>query len=125
MTTAQEVLADLVAEQESLDAVVRTAVPEELARPTASERWTVADQIAHLAYFDRAAAVAIADPDRFQDMAAELFTAAADGDVGADELTLGRYRALDSVGLRAAWRADREALAVAAAGLADDDRIEW
>ena len=27
--------------------------------------------------------------------------------------------------LLAAWRADREALAAAAAGLANDDRVEW
>ena len=125
MTTAQDVLADLVAEQESLDSIVRAASANELARATASIGWTVADQVAHLAYFDRAAAVAIADPDRFQGLAAELLSAAAASEAGVDDLTLGRYRTLEPARLLAAWRADREALAVAGAGLADDDRVEW
>ena len=125
MTTAQDVLADLVAEQQALDDIVAGATGDQLARPTASEGWTVADQIAHLAYFDRAAAVAIADPAAFQAMANELWEAAGSGDEGIDDLTLGSYRTLDPPGLIGAWRRDRDALASAASGLGDDDRIEW
>ena len=125
MTSAEDVLADLRAEQGALDTIVGAVAPADLARPSASDRWSVADQIAHLAYFDRAAAVAIADPEAFQAMAGELFSAAAGGDEAVDELTLGRYRALDAVALLEAWREDRQALAAAAAGIADDARIEW
>lgn len=125
MTSAQDVLADLIAEQQALETVVAQATASQLADPTASPGWTVGDQIAHLAYFDRAAAVAISDPVGFQDMAAALWEAAGTGDEGADVLTLGRYRALDSTGLIKAWKADRAALADAASGLGDDVRIEW
>lgn len=125
MTTADDILADLRAEQEALDTIVVAAEPADLARASPSAGWAVADQIAHLAYFDRAAAVAITDPVVFQTMASELFGAAVGGDEAVDELTLGRYRALDPVGLIEAWRHDRQALAAAATGIADDARIEW
>ncbi|GIS33910.1 MAG: hypothetical protein Ct9H90mP5_03590 [Acidimicrobiaceae bacterium] len=39
---------------------------------TASPGWSVADQIAHLAYFDNAAALAIANPDEFQESVQRL-----------------------------------------------------
>lgn len=125
MTSVADVRADLIAEQEALDTVVADATVDDLARVTAGERWSVADQIAHLAYFDRAAAIAISDPERFRTMATELFAVAADGDDAVDQLTLGRYRALDTAGLMTAWRRDRTALATAAERLADSDRVDW
>ena len=60
--------------------------------PTASPGWIVADQVAHLAYFDASAAVAILEPERFQAGLTELY----EGVVahGIDEFTLGPLRAL-------------------------------
>ena len=54
-----EVAADLVAEQQALDEVVADLDIEVWRRATPSPRWTVADQVAHLTYFDEAAATAI------------------------------------------------------------------
>jgi len=119
-----DVRRDLIAEQNALDDVVSSIDSEVFARPTASPGWTVSDQIAHLAYFDHAAAVAIGNPEAFPDMVTELLGAAARGD-SADDFTLGRYRAMQPTELLDAWRSDRAALADASAGLTDDDRVEW
>jgi len=57
-----EVAADLVAEQQALDDVVSALDEDSWALGTPSPGWTVADQVAHLTYFDEAAATAIVDP---------------------------------------------------------------
>ncbi len=120
-----EVLADLIAEQEALDEVVAPLTAEQLALPTPSPRWTVADQIAHLTYFDENAALAISDPEAFQGTIAALFEAAVGGDDAVDEFVLGAWRHLPPAELVAAWRTGRRRLAEAAATLADDARIAW
>jgi uncharacterized protein (TIGR03084 family) len=129
MTDVRTLLDDLQAEQAALDEVVVGLDAEAWSRATPSPRWTVADQIAHLSYFDRAAATAITDPEAFSAMADALFAAATaegrDADEAVDELTLGWARSLTPAELLDDWRAGRERLAEAAAGLGDDDRVEW
>ncbi len=117
--------ADLAAEQEALDAMVADLDPAAWATPTPSPRWTVAHQVAHLAHFDRAAALAIEDPASFRRSAAELLAAAAGGDEAVDDYTLAGYLAKTPTELLAAWRADRAALDSAAASLTDDRRVDW
>lgn len=58
----QEVLADLSAEGEALDGLVTRLTDAEWARPTPAPGWSVAAQIAHLAWTDEAAIVAATDP---------------------------------------------------------------
>jgi uncharacterized protein (TIGR03083 family) len=77
-----EVLSDLLAEQEALDPIVASLTETDWATPTASPRWTVTDQIAHLTYFDRAAAFAINTPERWTEQSERLWDAAARGDRG-------------------------------------------
>lgn len=115
---------DLVQEQHALDDLVAPLDAGRWNTPTPGQRWTVADQIAHLTYFDDAAATAVTDPEAFSRMAAELWAAASD-DEAADELTLGRYRALPSDELIEAWREARRALADAAATLPEESRVNW
>lgn len=122
---ASEVLADLLAEQEALDAVVAPLTAEQFALPTPSPRWTVADQLAHLTYFDGTAAQAITDPEGFTASIHALLESARGGDEGMDEFTLGAWRHLPPAELLAAWRANRATLAEAAATLADDTRVAW
>ncbi|MDH4171987.1 MAG: TIGR03084 family metal-binding protein [Acidimicrobiia bacterium] len=120
-----DILADLLAEQASLDEIVAGLDPEQWELATASPRWSVTDQIAHLSYFDRAAAIAIEDPDRFRTERDRLLAAAGGGNEAVDELTLSDVRA-QSVGDRlTTWRSGRAALEQAAAGLADDARVPW
>ena len=121
-----DVLADLIAEQQALDDVVAPLPPERWALPTPSPRWTIADQIAHLTYFDGTAALAIADEDAFDDsMGALVGAMTSDDPTVADDATIGDLRRLPPSELLARWRSNREALASAAATLADDARVAW
>lgn len=134
-----DVRTDLLAEHDALDAIVSELTAEQWAIPTASPRWSVADQIGHLAFFDRSAALAIGDPDGFAAHLRELLGAmtssdgtgddeAADSNDGGnpeDRATLGEFRAMRPAELLAAWRTHRATLAEAAASLTDDTRVAW
>lgn len=121
----QQVRSDLAAEHAALDAIVESLDAAQWSTPTPSAGWDVADQIGHLAYFDRTAVVAIEDPDRFADLRDALFTAALSDPAAADELTLGPSRAMAPAELMDHWREGRAALADAAVGLGDGDRVVW
>lgn len=120
-----DVLVDLLAEQDDLDDLVGEVDPAEWSRPTASPGWSVHDQIAHLAHFDRSAALAIQDPEAFGESVRALLAAVEAGGDAVDDLTLGELRRLSPEELLAEWRAARRTLADAASGLADDDRVPW
>ena len=124
MTTITDVRADLLAEQNALDDAISDLRAEQWATPTASPRWSIADQIAHLAYFDNTASIAISDPEAFAGYVEVLAASAAD-DLQLDEATLGTYRSMSPAELLDAWRADRQSLADASVTLADDDRVIW
>jgi uncharacterized protein (TIGR03084 family) len=120
-----EVRADLLAEQEALDRLISTLDSDDFTRATPSPRWTVADQLGHLTYFDGTATMAITDPAAFRAHVDEIVGALTDEPGAADDATLGEYRAMDAAELVAAWRANRAALADASATLGEDDRVEW
>ncbi|HET6743974.1 MAG TPA: maleylpyruvate isomerase N-terminal domain-containing protein, partial [Kribbella sp.] len=61
-----EVLADLWAESTELDRLVGGLAAEEWSTPTPAEGWTIAHQIAHLAWTDEASELAATDPDGFK-----------------------------------------------------------
>jgi uncharacterized protein (TIGR03084 family) len=118
---------DLLDEQAALDDVVAPFLDAQWATATASPRWTVADQIAHLAYFDETAAWAIAEPDRFTKSLTDLapvFDPDASPDA-MDDLTIGHLRSLEPALLLEVWRTNRAALAAACDGLTDDRRVVW
>ena len=56
---------------------------------TPSPRWRIRDQIAHLAFFDETATLAIDDPDAFQIHVGELAPLLAEGDGAVDGATTG------------------------------------
>ena len=120
-----EVLADLLAEQQALDAVVAGLTDEQAALPTPSPRWSIADQLAHLTYFDGTAVTAIRDPEAFGASVGVLIEAMVAGPEAADDATLGPYRAMGAAELLATWRTGRAELAEAASGLANEDRVAW
>ncbi|MDW3218285.1 MAG: TIGR03084 family metal-binding protein [Acidimicrobiales bacterium] len=120
-----DLLADLLAEQEALDQIVRVLAPADWSTPTASPRWTVTEQVAHLTYFDHAAAFAIEHPDRWDEETARLFGAVGEGEDGADALTLDPVRGLPPAERHGAWVEGRAALATAASTLGDDTRVPW
>jgi uncharacterized protein (TIGR03084 family) len=123
--TVADLTADLTAEQQALDDVVARLDLDAWDMATASPRWTVGDQIAHLAYFDTTATLAITDPEGFRSAVDGLMGVARDGEKAIDDLTMGAYRRLTPPERLAAWRDGRRRLAAAAGTLADDARVPW
>ncbi len=123
MNELDELVEDLRAEQASLEQVLAGRSEADWARPTPAVGWSVSDQIAHLAYFDAAAAQAIEDPDAFAAAREELVRAALS--VGVDEYTLGALRTLSSASIHAAWTEAATRLLVAASGLHAERRLAW
>lgn len=121
MADRAELLVDLRAEGDTLDAVVAGLEDTAWLGPTPAEGWTVAHQVAHLAWTDDQALRAATDPDGFTRAVAEsgprLATvvdgAAADG---ARE---------QPARLLARWRSGRSALADRLAALPADARLPW
>lgn len=122
--TAASVRLDLLDEQDDLDAIVAPLAPEQWELPTPSPGWSIRDQIGHLAYFDRAAAAAIVDVERFGVMRDQLIGHLADPE-GADAATLSDARSMSPAALLDHWRVGRLELADAASTLTDDTRIDW
>ena len=124
-TALRAVAVDLCAEQEALDAIVAGLSAEDWIKNTASPGWTVADQISHLAYFDRAAAIAITDPEGFAEFAKPLIEKFSLPRAALDEFTLSEYRAMAPERLLDEWRTSRRQLRDAAGGLTAGDRVPW
>lgn len=68
---------DLLAERAQLDGVLAGLAAEQWDAATPAPGWTIRDQVVHLAWFDDAARLSIAEPDRFR---AERVEALADID---------------------------------------------
>ena len=122
--TVQGVLDDLIAEQQALDDVVSSLSPQQWAKATPSPGWNVADQIAHLTYFDATAALAIRDTSAFIEHRDHLAGLMSDP-AAVERETMDPLRALTGDGLLSEWRANRRALEAAGRTLADDARVEW
>lgn len=121
MSALNSVLADLHDESEELDGIVSSLPTADWARPTPAPGWTIAHQIAHLAWTDRVSSLAVSNPDGF---AVEVAKAAADPagfvDSGAQE---GAQHTPGELLLR--WREGRAALAVVLAQVPDGTRLPW
>jgi len=120
MVDVADLLTDLADESAEVDAMVAPLSDVDWSRPTPAAGWTIAHQVAHLAWTDHATLLAATDPDAF---AAHLWTAAAssDGfvDRGAEE-----YLAPPAE-LLARWRAGRVALSETLGGLPPGTRLPW
>ena len=120
-----DVLTDLTAETEDLDRIVSSLSHDEWEVLTPSPRWAIRDQIGHLTYFDRTAALAILDPDAFQQHASELFSGDYSDEAAMDAATLSEFRAMGPSELLSFWRKGRTDLAEAAEMLGEGSRVEW
>ncbi|MFG1950661.1 TIGR03084 family metal-binding protein [Micromonospora sp. NPDC048830] len=114
-----ELLTDLTAESEQLDALVRPLPPESWARPTPAPGWTVAHQIAHLAWTDHVTRLAATDVEAF------VTSAASAPDV--TRLVEGGAQAFlaPPAELLARWRVGRAALADALAAVPLGQKLPW
>ena len=118
-------LQDLLDEQASLDEVVASLGEGDWDRPTPSPRWSVTDQIGHLCYFDRSAALAIRDPEAFSAEARRITEASLASETSGDDFTLGEFRTLPAADRLERWRQGRSDLAAAAGTLSERDRVGW
>jgi uncharacterized protein (TIGR03084 family) len=115
------VLADLQAESEDLDALVSELPDEAWVRSTPAPGWTIAHQIAHLAWTDRAALLAATDPDEFQE---ELRHALAKIDTYVDAAAA-EGASVPPPELLAGWRAGRADLSEALLEVPDGTKLGW
>ncbi|RFU86355.1 TIGR03084 family protein [Streptomyces triticagri] len=115
------VLDDLRAESAELDALVGELSPADWARSTPAPGWTVTHQIAHLAWTDEVALVAVTDPDAFAKEVEKALAAPHEFvDEGAE-----RGAVLPPDELLARWRHGREALQLALREAPPGTRCPW
>ncbi|MFG2329597.1 TIGR03084 family metal-binding protein [Streptomyces sp. NPDC048604] len=121
MSDPAVVLDDLRSESEELDRLVERLSAEQWATPTPAPGWTIAHQIAHLAWTDRAALLAATDADAF---AAETEKALAAPDTFVDD-GAAEGAALPPGELLARWREGRERLQEALRATPPGSRFPW
>jgi uncharacterized protein (TIGR03084 family) len=120
MTDPAALQRDLADEGADLDALVAGLAAEGWATPTPAEGWTVAHQIAHLAWTDRVAVLAAIDSDAF----AEVVRAAlADPDLVSRTAEEGA--ADPPAELLGRWRAGRAELAEALGAVPAGTKLPW
>ncbi|MEV7726555.1 TIGR03084 family metal-binding protein [Streptomyces sp. NPDC087917] len=120
-SAATAVFVDLAEEGRELDALVAELPGQEWARATPASGWSIAHQIAHLHWTDRASLLALTDAEGFA-REVEVALAAPDSfvDEGAEE---GARTAPPE--LLARWRAGRVALGEALGAASPDTRFPW
>jgi uncharacterized protein (TIGR03084 family) len=119
-------VADLRAESAEVDGMVAQLPPDRWATPTPAPGWTVAHQIAHLAWTDQRALLAITNPAAFQ---AELAQAASTTPLDQMDKLVDRAAAEGAQSppptLLADWRAVRDELATAVERVPDGSKLPW
>ncbi|MEU5842553.1 TIGR03084 family metal-binding protein [Rhodococcus sp. NPDC047139] len=121
MADLNAVLDDLRAEGDDLDELVANLSEDAWKLPTPASGWTVAHQIGHLLWTDRAALTAIREPDAFVAMVEAAFgNPLGFVDAGADE-----QAARPPADLLADWRDTRRELADALAEVPRGSKILW
>ncbi|MFI5845711.1 TIGR03084 family metal-binding protein [Catenuloplanes sp. NPDC051500] len=121
MTESKPIIMDLIAEGDELDRLLRDLDDAGWRTPTPAPGWTVAHQVAHLAATFRMAALAVAAPDRFTAMTAQLgpnFTANVDH-------ALAEFVAEPPAALFSRWRAERARTEQALASVSADLIVPW
>ncbi|MFJ5777583.1 TIGR03084 family metal-binding protein [Streptomyces sp. NPDC093094] len=121
MSDPTPVFDDLRAESEELDHLVAGLEPPGWATATPAPRWSVAHQIAHLAWTDHSALLAVTDADAFTALVEQALKAPGSFvDDGADE-----GAALPPAELLARWRDGRRALDEALRAAPHGARFPW
>jgi uncharacterized protein (TIGR03084 family) len=116
-----DVLADLSAENAELDLLVGGLAAGGWATPTPAEGWTIAHQIAHLAWTDEASRLAATEPEEFQ---AELQKAMANP-TGFVEDGAAELASLPPGELLTYWRETRGELPNALRSVPAGEKVLW
>ncbi|AZG48265.1 TIGR03084 family metal-binding protein [Gordonia insulae] len=121
MSLVEGVVADLAAQSAELDELVAGLDDTDWARPTPAPGWTIAHQIAHLAWTDQMAAIAATDLDRFGEVLAE----AAGNPTGFVDDAAEHAAAAPPDQILEGWRTARADLADALRAVPDGVKIPW
>ena len=116
-----EVLADLAAEGDDLDAMVSGIDAGQWRLATPAPGWTIANQISHLASSDRLAALAATDAEAFEVRRAKMI-AVFDEAVGTDAA---EFASEPPERLLSVWREARFGLQSALARVPEGQRVPW
>jgi uncharacterized protein (TIGR03084 family) len=116
-----QLLNDLAAETEVVDALLSGLQAQDWERPTPAQGWAIRDQVSHLAYFDDTAVLAARHPERFEAEKAEL-TAVGDGFVDA---VAERYRSMPPGELLSWLRSSRRRLIDTFGGIDPSAKLPW
>lgn len=121
MVDTHALVTDLRAEQEELAALLDRLDAADWARPTPAPGWTIADQVAHLAFFDRSALTALTDADGF----AKMIEAALADPEGYVDTAAAPLAALSPDALLAEWRDASDSLRSALLAAPAGTRVPW
>ena len=121
MIDVDQLCDDLAAEHAVLDDLVAPLDAAGWDAPTPAEGWSVRDQISHLAFFDRAGATAVQDPDLFQESLQNLLA-----DIrGFMDRPLLEGRSLPHGEVLEGWRSARNAMIVVFREADPTARVPW
>jgi uncharacterized protein (TIGR03084 family) len=121
MADVGALLADLAAESDVLDALVRDGDDALWRLATPAPGWTIADQIAHLGWTDEVALLAATDGEAF----AAAVAAFADSPAASVDGAAASAAARPPVELLEWWRDGRSRLAVALGDVAPGTKLPW
>jgi uncharacterized protein (TIGR03084 family) len=121
VTDIAALLADLVAEGDELDARVSTLDESGWRTPTPADGWTIAHQIAHLTWTDRATILAATDVEAFS---AELRAAMTTGENPVDAAAA-QGAAQPPNDLLATWRRGRNDVVAALGAVPPGQKLPW
>jgi uncharacterized protein (TIGR03084 family) len=115
------ILRDLAAESQAADELVAGLAADGWARPTPAPGWTVAHQVAHLAWTDGKSLISARQPERWPAEVENLLS------IGESYVDAGAADEAQSPPeeLLARWRAGRAALAEALAEVPDGQKLPW
>jgi uncharacterized protein (TIGR03084 family) len=120
-TELQGLLDDLLAEGDSVEALVAELPAADWATPTPAEGWTIAHQVAHLAWTDEGSVLAATDPVGFQAVLEAAFQAPTT--FVDDAAAKGAQR--PPAELLSWWRSSRKALVRALVEVAPGTKLPW
>ncbi|WP_319428757.1 TIGR03084 family metal-binding protein [Mycobacterium sp. RTGN5] len=121
MTAADPIVDDLRDESDALDALVAPLDAAGWAAPTPAPGWTLAHQIAHLLWTDRASLTSITDEPAF----GELLTAASADPLGFVDKAAEELALTPPDQLLAQWRQTRTELHTALRGVTEGRKLLW
>ncbi|MBJ8337891.1 TIGR03084 family protein [Antrihabitans sp. YC3-6] len=121
MADLDAVLADLAAEGADLDELVNGADAGTWAKETPAAGWTIAHQIAHLAWTDEVSIISVTDPESFKAVVKNAWEKPTTFvDDAAEELA-----EIPTPELLERWRASRKDLITALSGVVPGRKLDW